>query len=169
MVMGNAATDQSTVLNAILARIQDQVTEFSAGNTCFLVIDPEQFEPSERQELCLTVAPNSGDYDQEVFTGAGEDGLIEQSGFTVTVWSKIKLDRHDQSTYALNNASRGLLPLKKKLLKCLTNWMPTDGTSGAPLLTEFIAPVSAGYPVSATKGLVTLSLSFSSNWLWDLS
>lgn len=169
MPMENSAvTDQDAVFDAVLARIQSQVDEFSKPNLCFLVADPDQFQPNERQPLCLTVAPHAGDFDQGVFDGAADDGILERSGFTVTVWSTIKLDRPDEQTIAMRDAKRGLFPLKKKLLIALSGYMP-ENTSGAPLLTDYIAPVSAGFPQVARKGLITMSLSFSLNWAWDLS
>lgn len=171
----SAITDQVEVFEAILDRLRDQIPEFNKPNTCFIVADPEQFLPEERQTLCLTVAPHAGDFDAEAFTGGGDDVVLERSGFTVTVWSRIKLDRPDEQTIAVKDTQRGLFPLKQKILRAILvddtdgeGWMPTDN-AGAPLLTDYIAPVSAGFPAVMHKGCITLSIAFSLNWAWDLS
>lgn len=170
MTMQNSAViDQDRAFDAIMDRIKAEIDEFSKPNLCFLVADPDQFTPSERQNLCLTVAPHAGEYDQGVFDGGGDDGVLERSGFTVTVWSTIKMDRPDEQTQAMRDAKRGLFPLKKKILKALSGYMPADTSSGAPLLTDYIAPVSAGFPQVARKGCITMSISFSLNWAWDLT
>lgn len=170
MAMQNSLTvDQVRLFDAIEERIRDQIAEFKSPNTCYLVIDPDEFELPERQTLCLTIAPHAGEFDQGVFDGGGDDAILERSGFTVTIWSNIKLDRPDEKSIALNHASRGLVPLKKKLLKALAGFMPTDEDTGAPLLTDYIAPVAAGFPAVPRKNCITLSVSFSLNWAWDLS
>lgn len=167
-MQGSVSTDQATVLAAVQARLQSQISEFQTDNVCFIVANPEEFEPPQRQTLAVTIAPNSGEFDQRVFEGAGDEGVLENSGFTVTVWSRINLDRPDEATKAMTDASRGVFAFKKLILKALSNYMPTDN-SGNSLLAEYIAPLSSGFPEPRSKGMATVSVGFSLCWLWDLT
>lgn len=167
-MQSSVLTTQAELFEEIRARITEQIGEFSVPNTCFIVVDPSEFTPSQRQTLCATISPHSGDFEQGIFTGAGIDGVVEQSGFTVTVWSQMRLDRHDEKTESMLDAARGLFPLKRKILKALAGWMPVDD-AGASLLVEYIAPISAGFPQVAPDGYCTMSLAFSLAWNWDLT
>lgn len=170
----SAFTDQDAVLDAVVERLRDQIEEFNAKNKCFVSLDPEP-EEEQRQNVFATVSPIDGDYDRGTFDGAGRYGVLERSGFTVTAFSLVKLDRPDEQYAALQHESRGLLILKKKILKAILvandggTWMPTNA-SGASLLTDFIAPVRAGFPMAAEFSKhAKLSVTFSANWMWNLS
>ncbi len=174
--MNNSAfTTEDAVLEAIVARLRSRITEFRNENTCFVSLDPEP-EEEQRQNIFATVSPADGaHYDQAQFIGAGNDGVREISGFTVTVFSGMKLDRPDEQRQLLLHEQRGLLKLKRDILRALlrnddgSGWMPTN-SSGASLLTDFIAPVSAGFPRASASGKYgMLSVTFSANWVWDLS
>lgn len=175
MPMQNSAfTNQDIVLSKVVDRLRSQIVEFNAKNTCFVSLDPEP-EEEQRQSIFATVSPIDGEYDQGTFDGAGRHGVLERSGFTVTVFSLVKLDRPDEQFQALQHESRGLLILKKKVLQAILvgddggTWMPTNA-SGASLLTDFIAPVRAGFPMAADNSKhAKLSVTFLANWQWDLS
>lgn len=168
-----AFTTQDEVLTKIVERIRSQIEEFNAENKCFVSLEPEP-EEEQRQQIFSTVSPAEGTYDAGMFDGAGNDGVREVSGFIVTVFSEMKLDRPDGSQKLLQHDARGLLALKLKILKALlsnadgSQWTPTNA-SGTPILTDYIAPVSAGFPMAADSGKHgRLSVTFSANWVWNL-
>lgn len=173
-MMQSVFTDQDEVLTAIVERLRSEIAEFNAPNKCFVSIDPEP-EEEQRQSIFATVSPIDGEFEAGVFDGAGGHGALERSGFTVTVFSKINLDRPDEQYQALQNESRGLFSLKKKILKALLRnstggvWTPTNA-SGASLLADYIAPARAGFPMAADNSKhAKLSVTFSASWTWNLT
>ena len=46
--------------------------------------------------------------------GGGRGQLMERSSFTVTAYTKIRLDRGDHATHLLQKVHRGVLHLKRK-------------------------------------------------------
>ncbi len=160
-------TDQATVLQAVVDRIQAQVPDLDADNRCFISMKPEP-RTDVRQSIYCTVCPMSGDYDQEMFAGAGADGVVEHSGVIVTVFSQMKLDRSDADASMLLHADRGLLKLKGLILKALAGHSLAN-SSNEMILLQPMAPINSGYPRDASENAGEFSLSFSTDFRWDLS
>lgn len=159
-------TDQATVLQAVVDRIRDQVPRLGAANTCFISMKPEP-RTDVRQSIYCTVCPMSGDYDQEMFAGSGAQGVIEHSGVIVTVFSQMKLDRADADEQMLLHLDRGLLRLKGQILKALAGHSLVNGLN-QQLLLQPMAPLNSGYPRDAGDSAGEFSLSFSTDFRWDL-
>lgn len=164
----SVATTQTEVLETIIGLLQAAIKEFNKPNVCFLTL---QIEPQAevRQNIFCTVCPNSGEFDQSVEGGAGDDGILEMTGVTVTAFSEINLDRKDEEISMLTHEDRGLLRLKQKILKCLAGKMLRNA-AGDAILTATIAPVSSGFPAASDSGKHgRVSVSFSTNFEWDLT
>lgn len=160
-------TDQVTVLLAVVARIRDQVPLLSQENNCFLSMSMDPIG-EQRQDIYATVAPMSGRFDHEMFVGAGDAGACEQTGVIITVFSQMRLDRPSQDLQMLTQESRGLLLLKKQILKALAGHDLQD-SSGNRILRDRIEPLNASHPQRYDESEGTFSLSFATNFVWDLS
>jgi len=158
-------TDQITVLNAVVALLQASVSALAGDNLCFLSMHTDPIE-NYRQNIYATVAPMSGRYDEDLFRGSGN--AVEQSGVIVTVFSQMRLDRPDADTRMLTDETRGLLTLKKQILKALNAKQLQDG-EGNNILTSVMRPINAGHPGRASEEMGTFSLAFATDFLWNLS
>lgn len=159
-------TDQATVLQAVVDRLRDQVSELRGENLCFLSMKPTP-RTEVRQNIYATVCPMGGTYDPEMFAGAGAAGVWEKTGVIVTVFSRMQLDRSDGDELMLLHDTRGLLKLKKLILKALSDH-DLLGADGNPLLLEAMAPLSSGHPRDNNESVGEFSLSFSTDFIWDL-
>lgn len=163
--MAVVATNQVDVLNAVVARLIAQVSGLNSS-TCFISDTPEPPAASQNN-LFVTVAPTGGRFDEEAQIGAGAAELIEYVGFAVTIWSAMKLDRNEHANYLLTDATRGLLAVKKSVLKALVghNLQVTGGDA----LVAYIRAINSSPPGYTQGGLGRITLTFSSEFLWDLS
>lgn len=159
-------TDHATVLQAVVDRLRYEVSELSAENLCFLSMKPTP-RTDVRQNLYATVCPMGGTFDPEMFSGAGAAGICEKTGVIVTVFSQMKLDRADSDEIMLLHDARGLLKLKQRILKALSDH-DLLGADGNPLLLEAMAPLSSGHPRDNNESVGEFSLSFSTDFIWDL-
>lgn len=159
------ATDQIAVLNAVVARLIAQVSGLNAS-TCFISDSPEPPAASQNN-LFVTVAPVGSRFDEEAQVGAGAAELIEYAGVSVTIWSDMKLDRNEQAKYLLTDASRGLLAVKKAILKALVGH--NLQVSGGDGLVAYMRAVNCSPPGYTQGGLGRMTLMFSTEFLWDLS
>ena len=166
--MARVATTQVDVLEAVISRLISQLTELKASN-CYLSLEPY---PDERitHPLCCIVSPMGGVYDATVFEGAGSNSLIENSGVIVSVWSNLKLDQSGHAERVLNDAARGLIVLKRKILMALTGHDLLD-SDGNQILVALMAPRQAEHPQKGVMkdNLTGFSLMFSTDFEWDLS
>lgn len=165
--MPRISTDQLTVLQAVMARLIAEVPTFNASS-CFLADDTEP-NLSYESNLHAVVTPMGGTFDEEWMVGGGAEQCKEDTGAIITVWSQMKLDRKQRIETSLMNADRGLLPIKKAILKAFTGHDLVD-IHGNQLLTALMMPVSAKHRRRANEGKsIGFSLSFSTDFLWDLT
>ncbi len=157
-------TDQITVLDAVVARIQSHVPLLKGDNTVFLSLTTDPIQ-SERQNIYATVAPMGGQYDEGLFTGIGI--AAEDTGCIVTVFTQMRLDRSDEATKLLTDNQRGLLLIKKQLLACLTNYMLQDANSNN-ILRRPMRPINAGHPQKESEKQGSFSLAFTTDFTWSL-
>jgi hypothetical protein len=158
-------TTQVTVLQAIVERLRSQVAQLSSESTCFLSMDPEPCH-EERQNLYATVAPMSGRFDDEIFDGSAYAN--ELAGVVITVWSMMKLDRPGGDVRMMTEDARGLLNLKRAILKALKGHDLLDG-EGHKILVRPMRPLNAGHPQRHEEEQGSFSLSFSTDFIWDLT
>ena len=110
----------------------------------------------------------SGQFDSEMFAGAGAAGTAEKSGVIVTVFSQMKLDRSDSDESMLLHESRGLLGLKKVILKALSAHSLVDH-SGHQILLNLMEPMNSGHPRDDGDAVGEFSVVFATDFVWDLS
>ena len=162
-------TDQVTVLDAVVARLRASLSEFADPTTCF-VSDTPWPSVEVNDNLFCTVAPMSGQFDGELPIGAGQQGIVESSMVQVTVWSRLMLDRLERADIQFSDDPRGLLSLKKRVLKALAGTQLFD-TGGNPLLIEWMRPIRSLHPPAKQHedDFSSFAIQFESTFDWDLS
>ena len=166
------ATDHGTVLEAVVTRLIDQISELTT-KTCFIATEPpDDIPPNVRDNLVCVVSPTDSRFDLGVHDGAGADGTFEYAGVMLTIFSSMKLDRvgHDESL--LLDVKRGLYVVKKSILKALSGHNLLDANDNT-LLVNWMAPLSCESPRAARDnkhGLTgSFAIVFSTDFDWDLS
>lgn len=159
-------TDESDILVAVLKKLR---SDFGLKeSTCFESVSPLAPELPTSGDFFLTVYLGDGSFDPELFEGGGEDQLTEEVYIAVTIWNRIHTDKANSSAALLRNVRRGLLPLKRKLLKSLAGFDPQ--VNGESVLRELVRPVTSKQPdYDKEKGLGYQVISFAFKWDWDLS
>lgn len=160
-------TDFNDVLEAVMRRLIDQVEGFTASN-CVISDETEPSTPFSGNVMCF-VSPMGGEFDAEWLVGGGEHQCKENTGVLISVWTQMKLDPKQRTEQALTNRSRGLVVFKKRILKALTGHRLLD-ESGNELLTDLMAPRSSVHVRKSEESKsVGFSLSFSTDFLWNLT
>jgi hypothetical protein len=166
------ATDQASVLQSVVNVLQATITAFDTEQTCFLSDVPWPGLETNDNLFC-TVCPANGSFDGELVVGGGPVGIEEHSVVQVTVWSRLSTDRYERAKYALLDANRGLLPLKKAILKSLAGQQlyADYPTNSVPLLTTYLTPTrSMHVPIRESQDdYASFSLAFNAPFYWDLS
>lgn len=161
--------EEVAVLQSILARLQ-----MSLGlndRQCYLVARPQDV-PS---------LPIGGDYFATVATGDGTfpDGeqcppnCMEETEVTVSIYTRIKTDSTGHDGYLLIDDARGLISIKKKVLKALVGQDLADA-DGAKFLRQFMHARRATAPelVAVGKSDIPcgrLQITFGVSFDWDLT
>lgn len=162
-------TTQDVVLQRVVARLISQLSGsgFAAAN-CYVADPPEPPTTDMAHNLFVLVTAGSGQYPDDVHAGGGANTPFEESSVWVTIYSRIKLDRPFAADASLTNASRGLLPIKRLVLKALCGHNLLDG-SGNEILTRYMAPFNCSQPGRDTEDFAAVSLAFHTDFEWDLS
>jgi len=167
---GNAGfpTDQAAVLNAVVERIQGSIASLADDVACFVSLVPDP-DLEERQPIYCTVCPMPGEFDQQIYDGAGIQGVVEMTGVLVTVFSNLGLDRPDEHTALLLDPSRGLITLKQQLLKTmLANPMLQDANGNNILIEPMLPQQSSSTGRNSSREMGRFSLRFSTSFRWNL-
>lgn len=167
-------TDQATVLNAVVAKIRAEISGFDNEAVCFISDVP--WPSTEVNDDCfITICPKDAGFDDGLTVGGGGYQVLEHAVFQVTYWSKLSTDQLEHSRYATLDASKGVLPLKKLILKCLAGQQLYSDypTNTRPLLTEVLRPSMAMHTPSRQHSgdpeYASMSLAFIGPFFWDLS
>jgi len=163
--MPRVSTDHATILDAVVKRIRSQIPEFS-GTSCIVSFKPEPAANVDKNLFC-TVAPTDGQFELDNQIGGGAENLVEQAGVAVTMFSAMKLDRSDVHESVLMEKSRGLLVLKKKLLKALVGH-DLQTPNGDYILASQMHALRASQPGEDGQGRVFLQVTFSTDFGWDI-
>lgn len=122
----------------------------------------------------LSVSYSDGDTDRPMFDGGGDGQLVETVYLTVTGYSRIKTDPTGNDSHLLLDATRGLLPIKKKIMQALAGQDPKD-RDNAPFLRGHLQPVHATAPSIMTDGDTNkiyfgmIAVTFEIMFDWDLT
>lgn len=162
------STTKDEVLDRVLARLIDQVSNFNES-TCFLSVNAEPVQ-NTRHNLYAKVSPTAGSFEEGVLIGGGVNTVFYDGGVAVTVFSDIKLDRVDHDSSLMNDESRGLFVLETKILKALAGYMLTN-SDGSDILTAHMFPLNDTSPQRNQDPHKhgDFQLVFSTNFDWDMS
>lgn len=159
--------DQEIVLQAIVERLLLKIERLSP-ETCYLSIFPvPPIQPTS--DIVVTVAPAEGRFDDSLIAGGGSEQELEQSNVLVTIISRVQLDQSARSLSFLTDVSRGVLTLKKQILKALK---PEDELfyQGKRILWNQLAPIAAGAPgYDDGRKIGWLALRLAADFSWDLT
>jgi len=164
-----------TRIDVTQSAVLDRLVEFLRAElpleerSCYLAIEP----------LSPPVIPKSGDYFVTVSPGPGNfvEGeqvpvnVTEEWSITVTAYTRVRLDSTDHHRQLMLNASRGLIILKRRLLKALVGVdlaIEANGTEG--FLRNYLYAKSATQPQwDEKKGIAWIGVDFGVDFDWDLT
>lgn len=167
-------TDQAAVLNAVVAKLRAEISGFASEVTCFISDTPWP-AVEVNDDAFITVCPKNAEFDDGLTVGGGPHQVLEHAVFQVTYWSKLSTDQLEHARYAMLDSSKGVLVLKKLILKCLAGQQLYSDypTNTRPLLTEFLRPSMAQHAPSrqhtGDPDYASMSLAFIGPFFWDLS
>lgn len=161
------ATDFTDILEAVKTRLIAEVEGFTESN-CIVSDEDQPAQPLSGNVMSF-VSPMGGDFDAEWLAGGAENQCKENTGVLVSVWTQMKLDPKQRIEQVLTNRTRGLILFKKRILKALTGHRLLN-SDGNELLTELMAPRNSVHMRRSDDGKSAgFSLSFSTDFLWDLT
>jgi hypothetical protein len=164
--MARTDGEQGDILEAITKALIDNIGGLSAKN-CFISIYPN---PPYKipDNLFVTVSPAASNYPEEFTSGGGQNQCTEDSSVLVTIFSRFQCNRAGQEREALNDQNRGILQMKRSILKTLCS---LDLTVNANFeLRNQMQPKRCGAPeYVGDEQLLTVSMEFSVTWDWDLT
>lgn len=161
---------QGDIVEAFIGRLQKELK--LSERQCYLVIEPDDVPniPTGGHYF-LTVAPMDGTFDIEE---QAIEQCMERADIVVTILSRVALDQSKHDTKKMLDARRGLLPIKRLVLKAMVG--STLAESCDPLT---VSPVrSLIYATRATAArmgqqgkhlLAYMQITFSTEFDWDLS
>jgi len=158
-------TTQDAVLLAIVDRLRAKLS--LSESECFLSVHPEG-QPTVNHNLWMTVSPEDGQIDGSAFVGGGAATLFEETFAVITIFSAMRLDRPEHSVSFLTEEARGVLVAKRKVLKALAGFDPTN-TDGDMILNEPLIPTSCPRPLNDRQRIGDVQLWFSLSYCWDVS
>lgn len=170
--------DQAAVLDAVVAQLIGNCA-LPAGaqltdKTCFITNYPELPTPAT-DDVMITVSPEGGTFQPELFIGGAQKQCTENSGILVSIWSRFKAERQFRDRQILCDEARGLLKIKKSVLRCLAgadlqaNYPPGTGGTNA-FLRQWLIPTQAFAPDHPKdEPYAGLTIRFSADFDWDLT
>ena len=166
--MARSDTEQADVLDAVVKKLIDNIPLLSDKN-CFISILPKPpYKVSD--SLFLTVSPTAGNFPEDLLIGGGQNQCTENSGVLVTIFSRYMAQRPDHDRDSLSDQTRGILKMKREVLRQLTaldlEW------EGSKILRSEMIPTDASpaEPVQDPgENLVQLTIRFSTDFDWNLT
>ena len=155
---------QADVLTAISARLVSQLSLDAA--LVFEVVNPMAPPPViPGSDTFLTVAVGAGDF---LIEEQATVQCAENADFTVTGYCKISLDDPGRESIFLKDSTRGILPLKRRILKALIGHDLVSGSNN--FLRDLLYAKRAGAPDYDPEKLVGwCSITFGVHFDWDLT
>lgn len=163
-----ADTEQAAVLDALVARLIDQIPALSTKN-CFLSIleDPPNYASDN---VFLTVAPSAGIFPDEFQDGGGEHQCTEETGAVISIFSRFQANRPGHERALLSDFARGILRMKRLVLKALVGQNLTSTDDANYVLRDFIKAKKSSFPAYVgQEQLVKVAIEFSTVFDWNLT
>ncbi|HEV3340784.1 MAG TPA: hypothetical protein VG125_10525 [Pirellulales bacterium] len=120
----------------------------------------------------LTISPGEGIFPDEWQIGGGANTVMELATTRVAAYTRIRTDSTDRDTNLLHDLKRGLLPIKRKLLKAMVGQQLYDDAAPNPnaLCIRAIGIIRAEDPdYDKEKGTGFIVLHFATPFQWDLT
>lgn len=164
--MARNDTTQADVLDAVVRRLIDRIDSLSDKN-CFLAVLPDGSPYRPADNLFVVVSPTGGRF--SLVEGGGPSQCSEQTGVLVTIFSRFMANRHERDRDALADETRGVLTLKRQILRALT--AADVEVEGQPCLRDLLVPTESTPPDPAhgDERLVQIGLKFEFSFDWNLS
>jgi len=162
-------TNQDDVLNAVVALLVANLA--ISERYVYQTLAPlKSIGNPPSGDYWVTVSPGDGDFaDGQWQAGGGANTLMELATTIVCGYTRIKLDSTDRDDKLLHELKRGVLPVKKKLLKALVGQQLTD-TTGNNLLISLIQARHAETPnYDNDKQTGWITLHFATPFQWDMT
>jgi hypothetical protein len=167
--MARVDISQADVLQAILLRLQTALA--LSDRQCYPVARPQD-APSIPMggDYWLTVSPGAGNFGPEE---QADGNVTEDSDVTVTAYTRIKTDSVGHDTDLLLDAARGLLPIKKAILKALVGHDAVDADGNTFLRQLLYAQTATAADIvklpNTEAAFGRLSITFGLSWDWSLT
>lgn len=158
------------VLEAVVAKIQSNVSILSSEPCCFISDTPE---PSDeiQENLYATVCFLDGAFDQGMMDGSGNLGMVEDIPLCVTVFSQIDVDQIERYSEGMTDPERGLLTLKHQVLAALAGKNLDGGIfngNSSALLLEPLFPRQSRHPqAKGDREHGSMGLVFTCKFWWQ--
>lgn len=163
--MARVNVTQEVVLTAVVDRLVAQLA--INANRCYVSTQPLSTIPPGG-DYFVTVSLGDGQFDAEIQEQHAVQ-LQEQTEVIITVLTRMHLDRADRDIYLLTDDTRGLLTIKRLILKALVGHDLVEG-AGDTFLRRLVAVKYAEKPQYDPEKMVGwLSIHFAVDFDWDLT
>lgn len=164
-------TDQSDILDAIVARLIDQIPAYSDQN-CWVSDHPVPLSHPGGDEFC-TVSMGNGRFPHEFFTGGGQETLTEQGSIIIAPTVPMRGDRVRRRYRRIaGDENKSLLDRKRQILRAMV-YNHYDLVLGEkPLLRDMPAPMQCTAPIEIQVGeakMLQVQITIETVFDWDLS
>jgi hypothetical protein len=157
--------EQGDLLDAVVKALIDNVPQLSSKNAFISIYPSPPYKVPDN--VFVTVSPGASSFPEEFIVGGGQKQCAEDATVLVTIFSRFQCNQAGQERNALNEQTRGVLRMKRAILKAL---VAADLTVNAqPVLRNLVMPKQSGAPEYAgEEQLISVALSFGLTWDWDL-
>ena len=164
------------IQDKVLIAVRDHLQTDLALNEsqCYLTIDPMNPKIAVGGDYWLAVAPGDGRFDEDIELGGVVEQCLEDSVVSVWGYSRIHVDQTNHDEMLLTDPVRGILAIKRKILKSLSG---VDLTiEGEPFQRALLMPSYAHAPEvgmidlddDAALPIAIVGVQFRSPFDWDL-
>lgn len=166
--MARSDVTYNEMIEAILRRLR---TELGLNErTCYETLHPTAVSIPPGGEFFVSVSPGDGEFPEGHQIGGAENQCTEDGTIVVTMFSRMQLDGADYAPSMLRDESKGLMEIKRLVLKALVGWDATTADDESTFLRQLITVLSSTAPMYDEKnGYGFLSLTFRAGFDWDLS
>lgn len=166
--MARVDSEQADVLDACLAKLITDIPQLSDKNTYISILPYPPVKITDN--LFVVVSPTDGTFPEELVEGGGQNQCTEVSGILVSIFTRFAAYREGREREALSENTRGILRMKRLVLKSLT---AADLSFNANLvLRSLVIPKVSGPPDFADpndKALIQVTIRFEVTWDWSLT
>lgn len=158
------------VYTSILTRLRSQLG-LNTSN-CSLSISPDDGDvvTPTGGNYFLNVGPGGGEFPADAQEGGGDSQCTENLTVLVAIYTKIRTDSVTEDTQTLTEATRGLLAIKRKVLKALVGFDLLDAAGHSFLRKLVLASHTMRPGIRRNKnGLAWLTVAFVIGFDHDLA